>query len=332
IISVQGEIIPNKYIIKFNDDRSNTINSPLTAVNRILSMRSSRENKVLHQYKHAINGMSVKADFSAINGIKMLANIHSIEPVYRVYADAIQKNSTWGIARVSQREKLNNSSFEYLHDENAGSGVNIYIVDTGINIKHADFEGRAKWGTTTAEYSSDDDENGHGTHCAGIAASKTYGVAKKANLIAVKVLGDDGFGSSDDIIAGIDWVIGHNSGSNSKVISMSLGSRSPGDYLNEVTENAVKNGIVTVVAAGNSNADACRYTPAGAPNAITVASSNIKDEKSYFSNYGKCIDIIAPGEDILSTFRGSDTATETYSGTSMACPHVAGIAATLLSK
>ncbi|KXN69442.1 subtilisin-like protein, partial [Conidiobolus coronatus NRRL 28638] len=192
--------------------------------------------------------------------------------------------------------------------------VNIYVVDTGVNTSHVDFEGRASWGITTAQDSEDKDNNGHGTHCAGSAASKTYGVAKKANIIAVKVLGDDGSGTTDDIAAGLEWVIKHNSGYNKKVISMSVGSRTPGDWLNDSAECAHANGVVIVVAAGN------------------IAASNIKDEKAWFSNYGKCVDVIAPGEDILSTYIGSNTATATGSGTSMACPHVAGVAATFLSQ
>jgi subtilisin family serine protease len=262
----------------------------------------------------------------------LLPEVRSIEPVYRVYSDAVQRNATWGIARVSQRGKLAYTPYDYYYDENAGQGVNIYVVDTGININHVDFEDRAIWGYNAVEGTSDDDKYGHGTHCAGTAASKTYGVAKKATIIAVKVLNDEGSGTTDDIIAGLEWVINHNSGYNKKVISMSLGSRFPGDYLHEAAECTYANGIVTVVSAGNFNTDSCKYTPSGAPNAITVAASNIKDEKSSFSNYGKCIDIIAPGTDILSTYIGSNTATATGSGTSMACPHVAGIAATFLSQ
>jgi subtilisin family serine protease len=328
---VLSEIIPNEYIIKFNSDLVNRVLSPVVSITKILNHKSSEDNSILHTYSKAINGIAIKADLNTLNIIKTLPNILSIEPNQLFRATLVQKNATWGPSRISQRDKLNNPPFEYRYDKNSGSGINIYIVDTGINIDHIEFEGRASWGYTAIKGASNKDKNGHGTHCAGISASKTYGVAKKANLIAVKVLDDNGDGTTASIIAGIDWVINHNSEDKPKVISMSLGSKSPGNWLNEPAENAVKNGIVTVVSAGNDNADACKYTPSGAPSVITVANSDINDKKYPDSNYGKCIDIIAPGTNIISTWAGRNTATFAATGTSMACPHVAGIAANYLS-
>jgi cerevisin len=332
ISSIFGEIVPDRYIIKFKSSRADIYADSVNAVAQILSTEYRSENKIGHMYTEVFPGVAVKANQIVINRIKLLPEVNSVEHVYRVYSDAIQKNATWGISRVSQCGKLSYSPYDYHYDVNAGKGVNIYVVDTGVNINHADFEGRASWGFNTVNGSANDDIHGHGTHCAGTAASKTYGVAKKANIIAVKVLNDQGYGTTDDIYAGIEWIVKHDSRGKPKVISMSIGSLSPGDWLHGAAECAYVNGIVIVVSGGNSDDDSCKYTPAGAPNAITVAASDITDGKASFSNYGKCVDVIAPGVDILSTFRGSDTATAISSGTSMAFPHVAGIAATFLSQ
>jgi subtilisin family serine protease len=332
VSAILGQIIPDRHIVKFHESRSISLEDSLNSVAETLSTGSRSDNKIVHQYSEIFPGASVFADSAAVDRLRLLPEVRSVEPVYHVYSNAAQRNATWGIARVSQREKLACSSYEYNYDENAGQGVNIYVVDTGVNINHVDFEGRASWGYTAIEGAVDEDGNGHGTHCAGIAASKTYGVAKKANIIAVKVLDDHQSGTTDDITAGLEWVIKHNSGYNKKVISMSIGSDAPGDWLNDEAESVYANGIIIVVSAGNKNDDACKYTPSGAPSAITVAASNIKDEKRDLSNYGKCVDVIAPGVDILSTYIGSNTATSLDSGTSMACPHVAGIAATFLSQ
>ncbi|KXN67949.1 hypothetical protein CONCODRAFT_29668, partial [Conidiobolus coronatus NRRL 28638] len=252
-----------------------------------------------------------------------------------------QENAPWGLARVSQRDKLSGDSYTYNYKANAGEGVNVYVIDTGINIKHKDFEGRAVWGKTMIANATDEDENGHGTHCAGTVGGKTYGVAKKANLIAVRVLDGEGSGSNSDVMAGIEWAVKDerygiewavkdSRPGKGKVISMSLGGIfSP--TLDSVVNKAVDSGVVVVVAAGNDSLDACLYSPARASKAVTVGATNIKDERASFSNWGLCVDIFAPGQDIKSTWKGSDDATNTISGTSMACPHVAGLAATFIS-
>jgi cerevisin len=245
-----------------------------------------------------------------------------------------QMNAPWGISRVSHGDMPTELS-RYHYPRSAGKGVDVYVIDTGINIAHADFEGRAKWGATIPFGDMDIDGNGHGTHCAGTIASKTYGIAKKAHVIAVKVLRTNGFGTNADVIKGVEWAIdaakrGAKMGRRSAA-NMSLGGgRSL--TLENVVNKAVKNGVHFSVAAGNDNEDACEYSPAGAEGPVTVGASTNRDAMAFFSNHGPCVDIFAPGMDITSTWIGSRRAVNTISGTSMAAPHVAGVLALYLSE
>lgn len=258
-----------------------------------------------------------------------------------VYADEfnIQKGAPWGLARVSHRQPLGLSSFnQYLFDNDGGKGVTAYVIDTGINVHHVEFDGRAKWGSTVPYGDADEDGNGHGTHCAGTIASKSYGVAKKATVVAVKVLRSNGSGSMSDVVKGVEFaakshqdaVKANKKGFKGSAANMSLGGgKSPA--LDLAVNAAVKAGLHFAVAAGNENQDACNVSPAGAENAITVGASTVSDARAYFSNWGKCVDIFAPGLNILSTYIGSETATATLSGTSMASPHIAGLLSYYLS-
>lgn len=250
-----------------------------------------------------------------------------------------QNGAPWGLSRISHRERLNLGSFnKYLFDDEAGKGVTSYVIDTGINVKHQDFEGRAHWGKTIPANDEDLDGNGHGTHCAGTIASKHYGVAKGADVVAVKVLRSNGSGSMSDVIKGVEFaaqshqkaVKDKKKGFKGSTANMSLGGgKSPA--LDLAVNAAVKAGIHFAVAAGNENQDACNTSPAAAEQAVTVGASTLSDDRAYFSNYGKCVDIFAPGLNILSTYIGSDDATATLSGTSMASPHVAGLLTYFLS-
>ncbi|MFC6663413.1 S8 family peptidase [Deinococcus multiflagellatus] len=205
------------------------------------------------------------------------------------------------------------------------SGVRAYIIDTGIRTSHTQFGGRAVWGTNTTGDGNNTDCQGHGTHVAGTVGSATYGVAKGVTLIAVKVLNCQGSGSYSGIIAGINWSL-NNKGSAPAVANMSLGGGFS-QSVNSAVNNASAQNLVMVVAAGNSNANACNYSPASAASAITVGSTTNTDARSSFSNYGSCVDLFAPGSGITSAWNSSDTATNTISGTSMASPHVAGAVA-----
>jgi cerevisin len=251
----------------------------------------------------------------------------------------LEKNAPWGLARISHRESLTFGDFnKYLYAADAGEGVDVYVIDTGTNTEHVDFEGRAHWGKTIPVNDADEDGNGHGTHCSGTVAGKKYGVAKKANVYAVKVLRSNGSGTMSDVVKGVEWAANSHTqkvkkgkkGFKGSAANMSLGGgKSPA--LDRAVNSAVAAGIHFAVAAGNDNADSCNYSPAAAENAITVGASALDDSRAYFSNYGPCNDIFAPGLSILSTWIGSKYAVNTISGTSMASPHIAGLLAYYLS-
>jgi len=246
-----------------------------------------------------------------------------------------QKDSTWGLDRISERVIQLDGRYDYSTE---GAGVDAYIIDTGIYVQNNEFEGRAKWGKTFT-IDGDVDCNGHGTHVAGTVGGKLYGVAKKVTLIAVKVLGCDGSGSWSGVISGINWVV--NAAKASKrpsTANMSIGGPKNAD-VDAAVVNAVAAGVTVVVAAGNENGDACLSSPAAAKTAITVGATAISgvgseqlDSRSYFSNYGTCLDLFAPGSLITSAWIGSKTAVNTISGTSMASPHVCGAAALVLGQ
>jgi len=236
-----------------------------------------------------------------------------------------QRGATWGITRTS--EKVLNPDGLYSYPDTAdGKGVTVYVIDTGIYIDNADFGGRAVWGTNTID-SKTTDGNGHGTHCAGTIGGTSYGMAKNARLVAVKVLSDQGSGSTQGVIDGISWSVRNRVGP--AVGSMSLGGGKSA-AMNSAVANAVSQGLIMVVAAGNDNRDACNYSPASTPEAITVAASDNKDTKATFSNFGTCVDLFAPGVAVTSAWIGGRNAINTISGTSMACPHVAGQVAKFL--
>ncbi|KAG9312208.1 peptidase S8/S53 domain-containing protein [Chiua virens] len=350
--------INNSYIVVLKDDipsslMQNHLNF-LQAVHHSDSLLGDGVASGLrHVYDTHIKGYAGEFTDGVLEQIRRMPEVDFIERDQIVHTtDDIkpidtQKGAPWGLARISHRNKLTFGTFSsYVYDKNGGEGVDVYIIDTGINIRHNEFEGRALWGKTIPTNDEDADGNGHGSHCAGTIGSRKYGVAKKANLIAVKVLGSNGSGSMSDVIAGVAWAsqsaqlkaaaaraevatTGKTSHKGS-VANMSLGGgKSPS--LDLVVDRAVTAGLHFAVAAGNDNKDACNYSPAASKNAITVGASTLGDERAYFSNFGKCVDVFAPGLNILSTYTGSPTAIATLSGTSMASPHVAGLIAYLLS-
>ncbi|KAG8799148.1 serine protease [Serendipita sp. 411] len=304
--------------------------------------------------KHVYDGPRSKGyagSFSdkTVERIRAQPEVDYIEMDQVVWASSMdtQKGAPWGLSRISHRPKLRFSTLgKYEYDSDGGDGVDVYVIDTGINIHHEEFEGRAKWGKTMPANDVDEDGNGHGTHCAGTIASRRYGVAKKANVIAVKVLGSNGSGSMSDVVGGVVWASAEAAKAAAKaraeyiatgytthkgsVANMSLGG-GKSRALDDAVNAAVDNGMHFAVAAGNDNRDACNYSPAGAEKAVTVGASTIGDDRAYFSNWGTCVDVFAPGLSILSTWIGSKSATNTISGTSMASPHTAGLLAYYLS-
>ncbi|KAI8048891.1 elastase-like serine protease [Syncephalis plumigaleata] len=286
--------------------------------------------KVHYTYKQeSFQGFAGKLTAEQVATLKSDNSVEYIEPqqVMRIAVEHQSNPPSWGLPRISNRNAGNNQ--DYIYPSSAGAGTEIWVVDTGINANHEDFGGRARMMVSFIEGEAVTDLNGHGTHVAGTTAGNAYGVAKRARVYGVKVLSGGGQGTNAGVIAGIQYVV-QNARRNKAVINMSLsGGRSRA--VDDAVNAAVNAGIAVVVAAGNEQSDACGSSPAGADYAFTVAASNINNQEASFSNYGRCVNIYAPGVNIKSLWNSSNTATNTISGTSMASPHVAGVAALFMS-
>ena len=279
----------------------------------------------------AIQGFTADLSASAAAALSSSAGVTSIEPEQVVTLADTQSGATWGIDRIDQSALPLNGTYNY--PTNAGLGTRIYVIDTGVRATHTEIAGRVLAGYNALDTSNPLlDCNGHGTHVAGTAAGTTYGVAKLANIVPVKVLDCAGSGTLTAVVNGINWAVSNRTaaGNPPSVISMSLGA-SFSSTVNNAVATAVNAGITTVVAAGNSSADACNSSPASAPSAITVGATTSADAQASYSNFGTCVDIYAPGSSITSSWGTGDTALNTISGTSMATPHVSGAAAVYLS-
>ncbi|KAF9479087.1 hypothetical protein BDN70DRAFT_932847 [Pholiota conissans] len=342
--------INNSYIVMLKDD----IPAALMQSHMNFLQAAHAANPLLDDvsgvqqiYDGHVTGYAGKFTEQVVEQIRRLPEVAFVEKDQIVRALDTQKGAPWGLARISHRPKLTFATFtKYVFNPRGGDGVDVYVVDTGINVEHVEFEGRASWGKTIPQNDVDDDGNGHGTHCAGTIASRKYGVAKLANVIAVKVLGSNGSGSMSDVVGGVVWAANQakakaeaaaaelaktgKTAHKGSVANMSLGG-GKSQALDSAVDKAVKSGLHFAVAAGNDNRDACSYSPAASELAVTVGASTLGDERAYFSNHGECVDVFAPGLNILSTYKGSKTATSTLSGTSMASPHTAGLLAYLLS-
>ncbi|KAG0084264.1 hypothetical protein BGZ93_001319, partial [Podila epicladia] len=288
-----------------------------------------RKSTISHKYE-TISGFAVNVNAAALKELLAADEVEFVEQDQIVSINAVQQSPpSWGLPRVSQR-KLNLTAPYYYQDQ-SGSGITAYVIDTGINTNHVEFEGRATMGANFINGSPNTDENGHGTHVAGTIGGKTFGVAKNVTLVGVKVLAADGRGTFAQIVAGMDWVALRARGTKA-VVNVSLGggkSRS----LDAAADRIFNAGIALVAAAGNdANADACNGSPSGAQGAFTVSATDRTDRIATFSSWGQCVDAFAPGVGITSAWIGSNTATKTISGTSMAAPHVSGIVALLLSS
>jgi aqualysin 1 len=276
-------------------------------------------------YESALTGFAGNFPEQAVFGLSHNPNIDFIEADQVITIDATQSPATWGLDRIDQRNLPLNNTYNYNF---TGAGVIAYIIDTGIRVSHNEFGGRASIGTdTVGDGQNGNDCNGHGTHVAGTVGGNTYGVAKGVSLVAVRVLNCSGSGSTSGVIAGIDWVTSHHTAK--AVANMSLGG-SPSTALDNAVRNSIANGVVYAIAAGNSNRNACNFSPARTAEAITVGATTSTDARASYSNKGSCLDLFAPGSSITSAWNTSNTATNTISGTSMATPHVAGVAALYL--
>jgi subtilisin family serine protease len=319
--------LSNSYIVVFKDQ--------VTNVDDEVSQASKKYGiTVGFKYKNAIKGFSAKLPDAALNGLKNNPNVSFIEQDQVMSSNTTQYSvPSWGIDRVDQPSLLLSGSYSYTSD---GAGVDAYIFDTGIFLAHNEFGGRATGGYSSIGKTTNwSDQNGHGTHVAGTVGGATYGIAKNIHLIAVRVLGANGSGTTSGVIAGIDWAISNHT-TTPAVGNMSLGG-GVSTALDNAVNNAISDGIVMCVAAGNNSKDASNYSPARVTNAITVGATGAYptfssyDAFASYSNFGSVVDILAPGTYITSAWIGSVTAKNTISGTSMATPHVTGVAGLYLS-
>jgi subtilisin family serine protease len=324
LVKGNGKPIEGSYLITLKGNTRTTLEAHVKSVEELFTERSGN-NKIETVFNHIGNSYHAKLSQSVVEKVRNLPEVDFVEQDSEIKLHAVQEGAPWGLARVSQRTFTNKSTYTYNGD---GSGVTVYVIDTGILTTHPEFGGRARFGARFAG-NNDLDEHGHGTHCAGTIGSKSYGVSKNVNLVAVKVFDGSGSGTNSGVISAINWAAGDKKGVKGNVMSMSLGGGKSAT-VNNAVEAAYQKGFVVVVAAGNESQDACNVSPASAPNAITVAASDINDNLASFSNFGTCVDVIAPGVSILSTWNNGGT--NTISGTSMATPHVAGLAAYYLSN
>ena len=285
-----------------------------------------------HVYTHALEGFSVALPAGQLDALRALPGVAYVERDGVVRASTTQPNATWGIDRTDQRALPLSTTFTYTA---TGAGVTAYIVDTGIRRSHAEFGGRAVNGYDGVGGAVlVDDCNGHGTHVAGTVGGTTYGIAKQVRLVSVRVLDCVGVGLNSTVIAGVDWVTGDHDPGEPAVANMSLGG-GVSAALDTAVRNSIADGVTYAVAAGNGDEagnqlDACTGSPARVAEAITVSATDASDRKASWANYGPCVDWFAPGVSITSAWWLSNTSTNTISGTSMATPHTAGVAAQYL--
>ncbi|QFZ17986.1 S8 family peptidase [Saccharothrix syringae] len=278
-------------------------------------------------FSKALNGFTVSLPEQAAKRLAANPAVEYVEQDQVFTTQATQSNAPWGLDRIDQRNLPLSTTYNYT---STGSGVNVYVIDTGVRISHTTFGGRARNGYDAVENDSvAQDGNGHGTHVAGTIAGSTYGVAKGATVYGVRVLNDAGSGTTADVVEGIDWVT--NNHVKPAVANMSLGGGAS-STIDAAVRRSIAAGVTYAIAAGNSNANASNYSPARVTEAITVGATTSTDARASYSNYGSVVDIFAPGSSILSSWNTGDSATNTISGTSMATPHVAGAAARYLQN
>jgi len=307
-----------------------TFHTFLNAHKQTTSFAAAPTNTVKYSYDPTFfNGIAGQFTQEFIDAFKAAhpEDIDYVEVDGLMHALGSQQNPpSWGMTRVSEREL--DLTKPYTYPDAAGGGVEVYVIDTGIDASNEDFTGRATMAKSFVANEAATDLNGHGTHVSGTIASQTYGLAKKVNIFGVKVLNGQGSGAYSDVVAGIQYVAGVVKAGKT-VINMSLGG-SQSQAVDDAVNAAFTAGVVVIVAAGNSSDDACQYSPAGAANAFAVGAIDKTDTQASFSSFGKCVKAYAPGEDITSLWINGQ-ATNTISGTSMATPHVVGTAALYMS-
>lgn len=324
IRSAGAEVVPNSYVVAFKDT---VAKERVSAKARELSARFG--GRTGHIFHTAVRGFAVEMSERDAKRLAADPSVAYVQEngIYHV-ADTQSPTPSWGLDRIDQRNLPTNNTYAY---PSIARGVKAYVIDTGIRLTHTDFGGRAISGVDEIDGGPADDANGHGTHVAGTIGGTKHGVAKGVTLVAVRVLNASGSGTTASVVAGVDWVTEDHKPGELAVANMSLGGASD-SMIDAAVSRSINDGIVYGVAAGNDNADACTKSPARVPGAITVGATTSGDTRASFSNFGSCVDIFAPGVNITSDWNGSDSATNTISGTSMATPHVVGAAAIVLAE
>jgi len=340
-LASKADRIPGDYIVVM---RTNSTSAHLQSLMTVLT-KTHGVKSFIHTYEQVYKGFAATLTRAQLLAVRQNAQVEFVEEDGKVHlADVEQGSCTesaeadWGLSRISKRALVLDG--EYFYPPTAGARCDAYIIDTGVYTQHSDFGGRAVMGFKARSTFPDTDDHGHGTHVASTVSGKKYGVAKGIKIIGVKVLDRGGSGSWSDVIAGIDYTVAQKRSTNKpSVANMSLGG-GKNDAVNRAVNAASAAGVMMCVAAGNNNGDACNTSPASSPDAISVGSTDLGsdpndnqiDVRSYFSNYGKCTHVFAPGSNILGAWIGSPEATRVISGTSMATPHVAGVCALILDE
>lgn len=322
--------IADQYIVVLKDDVTDVDGEAVR-----LSRDFAGDRNGGHTYKHALKGFSVRMSEERAAKLAADPRVAYVEEDAVISLAANQTNPPWGLDRIDQRQLPLNANYVY---NATGTGVKAYIIDTGIRATHTDFGGRVISGFNAFNDGQGTvDGNGHGTHVAGTVGGSHWGVAKNVTLVAVRVLDGNGSGSASGLIAGLEFVSADHQAGQPAVANMSLGFTVIVDSVDQAVENTIGDGVTIAIAAGNSGVNACGVSPARVPAAITVGATDKTDARAKFfpsgsSNIGSCVDLFAPGLDIPSTWYTSDTEVNTISGTSMATPHVTGVAALYLEK
>ncbi|MFE4449607.1 S8 family peptidase [Streptomyces sp. NPDC056796] len=283
---------------------------------------------VTRTYTSALNGYAAKLSGTEAKRLAADPAVASVEQDQKVHSTATQTSAPWGLDRIDQAGLPLSGTYTY--PDTAGGGATVYILDTGVRITHQEIAGRASYGYDFVDNDSTaQDGAGHGTHVATTVAGSTYGVAKKAKIVAVRVLGNDGSGTTAGVIAGVDWITANHVASSVANVSLGGGASTT---LDNAVRRSIESGVTYSIAAGNAGALASSYSPARVTTALTVGATTRTDARASYSNYGPAVDIFAPGSDITAGWNTSDSATYTGSGTSFAAPHVSGAAAVYLTS
>lgn len=315
-----GQIAAQDYIVVFKANSN---------VTKEFNSWKDRRFAVREVFRSAIRGMSLRADSNQVKQLLLDPDVLYVERDAVFQSQTTQSGAPWGIDRIGQRNLPLDGSYSYGF---SGAGVNVYVVDTGIMATHTEFSGRLLPGfSSVRDRFGTNDCDGHGTHVAGTIGGTTYGVAKSVNLTPVRVLDCNGSGTTSGVLSGLDWIAKRTGPGTNAVVNISLGG-SFSRTLNDGVQSIINRGIPVVVAAGNSSRDACRESPGSAPNAITVAATDINDNFASYSNRGSCVDILAPGTNVLSAYPVGSSGSMLITGTSMASPHVAGAMALMFAN